>query len=132
MAIIGAMGLIGVAINDSIVVLAAIRADKQARHGDSTAVLNVVMRATRHVVATTLTTIAGFIPLLIGGGGFWPPLAIAIAGGVGGATILALYFAPSAYILLMCQGSRVAEADVAPAFTAPTRQPVLGSLRSSP
>ena len=132
MAIIGAMGLIGVAINDSIVVLAAIRADKQARHGDSTAVSNVVMRATRHVVATTLTTIAGFIPLLIGGGGFWPPLAIAIAGGVGGATILALYFAPSAYILLMCQGSRVAEADVAPAFTAPTKQPVLGSLQSSP
>lgn len=62
----------------------------------------MVVRSTRHVVATSLTTIAGFVPLLLGGGGFWPPLAIAIAGGVGGATVLALYFAPSAYVLLMC------------------------------
>lgn len=102
MAIIGTMGLIGVAINDSIVVLAAIRADEHARSGNPEAVMNVVMTATRHVVATTLTTIAGFIPLLMGGGEFWPPLAIVIAGGVGGATILALYFAPSAYVMIMC------------------------------
>jgi multidrug efflux pump subunit AcrB len=42
---------------------------------------------------------AGFIPLILGGGGFWPPLAVVIAGGVGGATILALYFIPPAYLL---------------------------------
>ena len=103
MAIIGTMGLIGVAINDSIVVLAAIRGDSQARTGDRDAVRRVVMGATRHVVATTLTTIAGFLPLLMSGGGFWPPLAVTIAGGVGGATVLALCFSPSAYILLMCR-----------------------------
>ena len=102
MAIIGAMGLMGVAINDAIVVLAAIRGDEQARAGDPTAVTDVVVRATRHIVATSLTTMAGFTPLVLGGGGFWPPLAIAIAGGVGGATILALYFVPSGYILAMC------------------------------
>lgn len=34
MAIVGTMGLVGVAINDSIVVLAAIQADEQARHGN--------------------------------------------------------------------------------------------------
>jgi len=127
-AIIGTMGLIGVAINDSIVVLAAIREDKLAREGDRAAVLEVVMKATRHVVATTLTTIAGFIPLLTGGGGFWPPLAIAIAGGVGGATILALYFAPSAYILAMCRGKCVTAVttDAKPPITG---RPVLSSLR---
>ncbi len=114
MAIIGTMGLIGVAINDSIVVLAAIREDDQASTGRRDAVLQVVMRATRHVVATTLTTIAGFVPLLIGGGGFWPPLAVAIAGGVGGATLLALYFVPSAYILAMCRGCESEAADSRP------------------
>ena len=102
MAIVGTMGLVGVAINDSIVVLAAIREDELARTGDPNAVEQVVLRSTRHVVATTLTTIAGFIPLLLGGGGFWPPLAVTIAGGVAGATILALFFGPSAYILVMC------------------------------
>jgi multidrug efflux pump len=126
MAIIGAMGLVGVAINDSIVVLAAIREDKLARTGDRAAVLDVVMRATRHVVATTLTTIAGFIPLLTGGGGFWPPLAIAIAGGVGGATILALYFAPSAYILVMCRGKCIEDATLAQSVSS---RPALSPLR---
>ncbi len=66
----------------------------------------VVLRSTRHVIATTVTTIAGFTPLLLGGGGFWPPLAVAIAGGVAGATLLALYFVPSAYILLVPRRAR--------------------------
>jgi multidrug efflux pump len=113
MAIVGTMGLIGVAINDSIVVLAAIREDEQARTGDPLAVRDVVVRASRHVFSTTLTTVAGFIPLLVAGGDFWPPLAVAIAGGVFGATLLALYFAPSAYILLMCPRCRAEEAAVA-------------------
>ena len=104
MAIVGTMGLIGVAINDTIVVLAALREDPLARTGDPSAVRDVVVRSTRHVLTTTLTTIAGFMPLIIGGGGFWPPLATAIAGGVGGATILALYFAPASYVLVMCRG----------------------------
>jgi len=104
MAIIGTMGLVGVAINDAIVVVAALRADPKAREGDPTAVREVVIRSTRHVLATTLTTMAGFTPLVLAGGGFWPPLAVAIAGGVAGATLLALYFVPAAYILLTCRG----------------------------
>ncbi|MEZ6128813.1 MAG: efflux RND transporter permease subunit [Planctomycetaceae bacterium] len=101
MAIVGTMGLVGVAINDSIVVLAAIQGDEAARNGDAAAIRNVVFRATRHVVATSLTTIAGFLPLIVSGGGFWPPMAVTIAGGVGGATVLALIFVPACYLLLM-------------------------------
>ncbi|MEM7063959.1 MAG: efflux RND transporter permease subunit [Cyanobacteria bacterium P01_B01_bin.77] len=99
-AILGTLGLIGLAINDSIVVLAALRDDPLARKGDAAATRQVVMKATRHVVATTVTTIVGFTPLLLDSTGFWPPLAIAIAGGLGGATPLALYFIPSAYLLI--------------------------------
>ncbi|NEQ97282.1 MAG: efflux RND transporter permease subunit [Cyanothece sp. SIO2G6] len=98
--IIGSVGLIGVAINDSIVVLAALNDDPEARLGDRYAIRKVVMKSTRHVLTTTFTTMIGFVPLLLGGGEFWPPLAVAIAGGVGGATLLALYLIPSAYILL--------------------------------
>ncbi|MCG8448871.1 MAG: efflux RND transporter permease subunit [Pirellulales bacterium] len=104
MAIVGTMGLIGVAINDTIVVLAAIREDASARVGDPAAVRDVVVRSSRHVFSTTLTTIAGFMPLILAGGGFWPPLATSIAGGVGGATLLALFFAPAGYVLVMCRG----------------------------
>jgi multidrug efflux pump subunit AcrB len=113
-AIVGTMGLMGVAINDTIVVLAAIRSDEAAARGDRAAMRRVVLQSTRHIISTSLTTMAGFTPLILGGGGFWPPLAVAIAGGVGGATILALYLVPSAYLLLMCpERNRVRESQLA-------------------
>ncbi len=99
--IIGTVGLVGVAINDSIVVMAAIQQDEFASQGDRKAIQSVVLHSTRHVITTTATTVFGFIPLLLGGGEFWPPLAVAIAGGVIGATLLALYLVPSAYVLLI-------------------------------
>ena len=98
--IIGTVGLIGVAVNDSINVLSALNNDPAARTGNRKAVREVVIHSTRHILTTTLTTMFGFLPLIVGGGGFWPPLAVVIAGGVGGATILSLYFIPSIYILV--------------------------------
>ena len=97
MTIVGAMGLIGIAINDSIVVLAALRDDDDSRRGDVDATVKVVRRASRHVLSTSLTTMAGFAPLIIAGGAFWPPLAIAIAGGVAGATVIAVTLVPAAH-----------------------------------
>jgi multidrug efflux pump subunit AcrB len=110
MAIVGTMGLIGVAINDSIVVLAAIRADDAARSGDIRRMSEVVSHSTRHIIATTLTTVVGFLPLILAGGGFWPPLAVTIGGAVGAATIMALYTVPSMH-LLMFSGSKTAAAS---------------------
>jgi len=104
--ILGTLGLIGVAFNDSIVVLAAIREEEGARRGDPRAMAEAVLGCSRHVISTTLTTIGGFLPLLLlVGGDFWPSLAIVLAGGVGGATLLALVFVPAAYSLVM-RGSR--------------------------
>ncbi|MEO1689917.1 MAG: efflux RND transporter permease subunit [Cyanobacteria bacterium J06631_6] len=100
MAIIGTMGLVGIAINDTIVVLSALNEHPYARKGDRAAVEQVVVKATRHVITTTVTTIAGFIPLLISGGVFWQPLAIAITGGISGSSLLALYFVPAVYLMI--------------------------------
>lgn len=105
-AIIGTMGLIGVAINDSIVILAAIRANPAAASGAIDAMVEEVLQGTRHIVATTLTTMAGFTPLILDGGDFWPPMAVCIAGGVLGATLLALVLVPSVYRLLHRRGAR--------------------------
>ena len=102
-AILGTLGLIGVAINDSIVVLAALREDPLASRGHRQATVKVILKATRHVIATTITTMISFVPLILDPSGFWPPLAIAIAGGLGGATLLALYFIPSAHLLIFRQ-----------------------------
>ncbi|MDJ0713263.1 MAG: efflux RND transporter permease subunit [Prochloraceae cyanobacterium] len=101
MAIVGTIGLVGVAVNDSVVVLATLLENPAAKRGNRRAVRQVVLESTRHVIATTLTTAIGFIPLLLQGGEFWPPLAVAIAGGLFGATLLALYFVPCAYLLIV-------------------------------
>lgn len=104
MTILGSLGLIGIAINDSIVVLAALREDPKACAGDREAIRRTVSACSRHVTSTTLTTVAGFVPLIIWGGSFWQPLAIAIAGGVSGATMLALVFVPAVFALMTRTG----------------------------
>ncbi len=100
MAIVGVMGLVGLAINGTIVVLSALKANEMAKAGDPVETLETVVDATRHIIATTLTTIGGFIPLLVFGDSFWGPLATAIAGGVAGSAVLALITAPAAFVLL--------------------------------
>jgi multidrug efflux pump len=120
--IIGTAGLIGVAINGSIVVLAGIRANPAACAGDSRAIVDETVDATRHIASTTLTTVAGFMPLLFSGGDFCPPLAVVIAGGVGLSGLLSLVLTPAAY-LLMNSGKETASAEDIPSAVSKRRMP---------
>ena len=98
---LGIAGLIGIAFNDAIVVLAAIRASPTARFGDPVAIGHEVLGCTRHVLSTTFTTMGGFLPLLLlDKGEFWPPIAVVIGGGVFGSTLLALGLVPAGYRLI--------------------------------
>lgn len=102
--IVGIMGLVGLAINASIIILAAIREHPQARTGDPLAIRQVVVGDTsRHIVSTTVTTVGGFLPLVLAQGQFWPPFAVAIAGGTALATIVSFYFTPAAYRLIVAR-----------------------------
>ena len=91
----GCAGLIGVAINGSIVVIAAINANAKAKNGDISEIVKETMGCSRHILSTTFTTVGGFIPLLLfSEGTFWPPLAVVLAGGVGFSVILSLLYTP--------------------------------------
>jgi multidrug efflux pump subunit AcrB len=98
--IVGLLGLIGLAINAAIVILAELKTDRQAVTGDQAAIAKGVMNCTRHITSTTITTVGGFLPLILEGGGFWPPFAIAIAGGTVLTTILSFYFVPTVFCLM--------------------------------
>lgn len=94
--LLGCAGLIGVAINGSIVVIAAINANPKAKQGDTKAIVEETMSCSRHILSTTFTTVGGLIPLLLfSEGSFWPPLAVVLAGGVGFSVILSLVFTPT-------------------------------------
>ena len=99
-AIIGVIGSIGVSINAAIIILTGMQEDKAAAAGDRNAMVDVVMRSSRHIISTTLTTFGGFLPLILGGGGFWPPFAMSIAGGVLLSTVISFYFAPPMFALV--------------------------------
>ena len=99
--IIGLLGLMGLAINAAIVILAELEDIPEARHGNIELIISTVSSCGRHIGSTTITTIGGFLPLIIAGGGFWPPFAIAIAGGTLLATMLSLIWVPVMYTLLM-------------------------------
>ncbi|MGF1766863.1 efflux RND transporter permease subunit [Enterovibrio makurazakiensis] len=95
--IIGLLGLVGLAINAAIVILAELKASPEAKQGDKEAIVFAVSSCGRHITSTTITTIGGFLPLILAGGGFWPPFAIAIAGGTLLTTLLSFYFVPAAF-----------------------------------
>jgi multidrug efflux pump subunit AcrB len=113
-ALIGTIGSIGVSVNAAIIMLTALQKDPQAVAGDQTAITRVVERSSRHILSTTITTVAGFVPLIVQGGGFWPPFAMAIAGGVFLSVVLAFFFTPAMFALLYAKGTKTAEiTDVA-------------------
>ena len=95
--LVGAVGLIGLSINDSIVVLSHIKEANQNKDLTLDGLVDVVVRSTRHVLTTTVTTLGGFLPLLITSI-FFQPLAWAMSGGIFGATIIALLYIPGAYV----------------------------------
>ena len=61
--------------------------------------IEVVIRSTRHIITTSLTTLGGFLPLIFASV-FFRPLAWAMSVGVLGATLTALLYIPAIYILL--------------------------------
>lgn len=100
MPIIGVIGSIGVSINAAIIIITSLQQDPGALAGDIGRMRDVVLSQSRHIVSTTITTFGGFLPLILEGGGFWPPFAMAIAGGVLLSTIVSFYFVPPAFRLL--------------------------------
>ncbi len=95
--IIGLMALIGLAINAAIVIIAELQSCPLARRGDQQAIVRAVMHCSRHITSTTITTCMGFMPLLLGGGGFWPPFGIIIAGGTLLTSVVSFFFVPAVF-----------------------------------
>ncbi|WP_074882143.1 efflux RND transporter permease subunit [Pseudovibrio axinellae] len=108
-ALIGTIGSIGVSVNAGIIILTGLQADENAMQGDPKAIRGVVNRSSRHILSTTLTTVGGFTPLIIGAGSFWPPFAMAIAGGVFLSMVISFYFTPVMFALTLSKKHAAAD-----------------------
>ena len=96
---IAAVGLIGLSINDSIIVLSHIKEEAEKKLISKAELIEVVIRSTRHIITTSLTTLGGFAPLIFASV-FFRPLAWAMSIGVLGATMTALLYIPAMFIVL--------------------------------
>lgn len=99
MAWIGLLMLIGIVVNNGIVLLDHMNQLRTAGMGREEAILQTGRDRLRAVLMTALTTIAGLIPLAfgqaaIGGGPYYFPLARTVMGGLISSTILTLIVLP--------------------------------------
>ena len=100
MTLLGIISLSGIVINNAIVLLDRIRIEIDENGLEpQRAVLESAQRRLRPILLTTLTTIGGLLPLWLGGGPMWEPMAIAIIFGLLFATLLTLGLVPVLYSL---------------------------------
>ena len=100
MTLLGIIALSGVVINNAIVLLDRIRIEIEDNGLDpSQAVVEAAQRRLRPILLTTGTTIGGLVPLYLGGGPMWEPMAVTIMFGLLFATVLTLGLVPILYSL---------------------------------
>lgn len=100
MTLLGIISLAGIVINNAIVLLERIKIemdDNRLSHFD--AIVEAAQRRARPILLTTATTVFGLIPLYLGGGEMWEPMALAIMGGLLVSTVLTLCVIPVIYAL---------------------------------
>jgi len=102
MGIIGVIGLSGVVVNISIILMKFLQENILPEETYSDSVIKASVRRLRPIVVTTITTLIGLLPTIYGLGGvdtFVQPLALVMGWGLFGATILSLMFLPAVIAL---------------------------------
>ncbi|MBN1998293.1 efflux RND transporter permease subunit [candidate division KSB1 bacterium] len=103
MAYIGIVMLVGIAVNDSIILVDAINQLKRDGLSRRDAILEAGQKRIRPIIMTSLTTILALLPLTFGfgeGAALRAPMALAVIGGLTTSTILTLIVIPCVYMQL--------------------------------
>lgn len=101
MAMMGIVGLVGVVINDSIVLVDCINEFRKKEKTLIDAIFKGCLTRLRAVLLTTITTVAGLLPVAHAKGGdpFLKPMAMSFAWGLAFATAVTLVYVPCQYLV---------------------------------
>lgn len=102
MALVGLVMLVGIAVNNGIVMVDYINQVRDRGVELNEAVMEASLARMRPVLMTAMTTILGMVPLAIelgSGSETWSPLARAVIGGLTTTTILTLIVVPIMYVI---------------------------------
>lgn len=100
MSLLGIVALIGVVVNNAIVLLEVIEGRRGEGSAVPEAVADAVERRIRPILLTTATTVAGLLPLALSESTLWPPLAWAMISGLAASAVLTLFVVPALYTVL--------------------------------
>jgi multidrug efflux pump len=94
-ATLGTLALTGIIMRNSVILIDQIEQDIAAGMPRWEAIIDATVRRARPICLTAAAAILAMVPLA--SSAFWGPMAIAIAGGLAGATLLTLFFLPALY-----------------------------------
>ncbi|MCK4993168.1 MAG: efflux RND transporter permease subunit, partial [Bacteroidales bacterium] len=115
MALIGIILLVGIAVNDSIILVDAINQFRKEGLKLREAIVSAGQRRIRPIIMTTLTTILALFPLTLGFGesaSLRSPMAWAVIGGLITSTMLTLVVIPCIYMVFGQLGNRAKKEEV--------------------
>ncbi len=95
MPFLGVIALVGIVVNNAIVLIDVIDSNMAAGMERSEAIVLAVERRTRPILLTTATTVAGLLPLTFTQSTLWPPMAWSIISGLLASTVLTLGVVPA-------------------------------------
>ena len=101
MALLGFIVLIGIAVNNGIILIDAVTGLRTRGFRRERAVLAAGRSRVRPILMTSSTTLLGVFPLALEFGGdfeIWPPFAITVVGGLAVSMVSTLIFVPVAYM----------------------------------
>ena len=102
-AFLGVILLIGIVVNNAILLVEYIERGRKRGLSTADAVVEAGGIRLRPILMTTLTTVAGMIPLAVGmgsGANLMQPLAVAVIGGLLTAMVLTLFLIPCLYVIV--------------------------------
>ena len=101
MAFLGVISLAGIVINNAIVLVDRIETEEgELKRSPQDAIIAACLQRFRPIILATFTTVLGLVPLYLGGGAMWEPMAVTIMVGLLFGTVITLLFIPAFYSVL--------------------------------
>jgi len=100
MTLIAVLALAGIVVNDSLILVDFVNSEREKGIDRWNSLINAGTVRLRPILMTTVTTIAGFMPILLSTSSqveSWKPIAVSIAFGLAFATLLTLLIIPVVY-----------------------------------
>jgi multidrug efflux pump subunit AcrB/outer membrane protein TolC len=105
MSLLGVLALVGIVVNNSILLIESIDENRDPSSPLQLAIVKALESRTRPIILTAITTISGLLPMAFEKSTLWPPLALAMISGLVGSTLITLIFVPSLYMIFFNQNN---------------------------